>query len=188
MATYTSADGLRCHIYTFKDGMLSAIAHDLRICVDRAEITVSAAENGAVIEGFFDPCSLRVECAQQQGRDAPRALSDNDKAKIAKNIQKDVLHTAQHREVRFRSTEVHRTDAEASITGELSLHGQTRTVQATAHRREGCWHVEVPLHQPDFGITPYSAMLGTLKVQPTVRVVISVPDESSPDESSPDEY
>jgi hypothetical protein len=33
----------------------------------------------------------------------------------------------------------------------------------------------VRLHQPDLGIKPYSAMLGTLKIQPGVAVEISVP-------------
>jgi len=34
---------------------------------------------------------------------------------------------------------------------------------------------EVPIHQPDFGIKPYSAMLGALKVKPDLVVRCSVP-------------
>jgi hypothetical protein len=34
---------------------------------------------------------------------------------------------------------------------------------------------EVTLHQPDYGIKPYSAMLGTLKIRPDVKVRIRLP-------------
>ena len=37
---------------------------------------------------------------------------------------------------------------------------------------------EVSLHQPDFGIKPYSAMLGTLRVKPDVTVVVSLPADA----------
>jgi hypothetical protein len=33
----------------------------------------------------------------------------------------------------------------------------------------------VVLNQPEFGITPYRAMMGTLRIKPEVRVRISVP-------------
>jgi hypothetical protein len=34
---------------------------------------------------------------------------------------------------------------------------------------------QVVLHQPDFGIKPYSAMLGALRIRPDVRIELSVP-------------
>ncbi len=37
------------------------------------------------------------------------------------------------------------------------------------------WTAEVRLQQPDFGIRPYRAMLGTLRVQPDVLIRMSVP-------------
>ena len=43
------------------------------------------------------------------------------------------------------------------------------------------WMVTVVrLHQPDFGIKPYSALLGTLKIKPEVTVRCSVPRASLP--------
>ena len=41
----------------------------------------------------------------------------------------------------------------------------------------GTWRpgLKFELHQPDYGIMPYSAMLGALKVQPKVKVVFSAP-------------
>ncbi|MEM9074296.1 MAG: YceI family protein [Myxococcota bacterium] len=172
MPTYR-ADNAECWIFTFKEGLLSKIAHDLKIRVGTFEVTV---EEGRV-EGTFDPTSLRVECARQDGRDSPSTLSASDKKKIEGNIQKDVLETKRHRDVRFVSSEVAIEGERATVKGDLTLHGTTRPITATVQKSDGRWVTELRLHQPDFGIKPYSAMLGTLKVQPTLTVQLSVPAE-----------
>ena len=41
---------------------------------------------------------------------------------------------------------------------------------------EGRLVAEVRLHQPDFGITPYRALLGALRVRADVLVSLSIPE------------
>ena len=65
---------------------------------------------------------------------------------------------------------------EASITGELGLHGVKRSLAITARRSGDRWVADVPLHQPDFAIKPFSAFLGSLRVKPDVRVHVSAVD------------
>jgi len=166
-----SASEFDCHVLTFKEGMLSAVAHDLKIRVGKGSITV----DGESVEATFDPKSLSVVCARKDGRDAPGTLSGGDKKKIESNIQKDVLHAKKHPEIRFVSTSVTRDGERATITGELTLHGTTESITATATKKGERWETEVEIHQPDYGIKPYSAMLGALKVKPTLRVQLSVP-------------
>lgn len=170
MPTFRDAE-IECFVFTFKEGMLSAIAHDLKIRVERGSVTVGEDS----VEATFDPKSLSVVCARKDGRDAPSTLGASDKKKIGGNIQKDVLHTKKHGEIRFVSTSVSRDGERATITGDLTLHGQTRPITATANQQGERWQAEVSIHQPDYGIKPYAAMLGTLKVQPTVKVQLSVP-------------
>lgn len=170
MPTFRDAE-LECFVFTFKEGMLSAIAHDLKIRVERGSVTV----DGDSVEATFDPASLSVVCARKDGRDSPSTLGAGDKKKIGKNIAKDVLHTKRHGEIRFVSTAVTREGDRATVTGDLTLHGKTRSITATVTKKGERWETEVPIHQPDFGIEPYSAMLGTLKVQATVKVHLSVP-------------
>ena len=55
------------------------------------------------------------------------------------------------------------------------LGGRSKALTIEARRDAGRWVAEVLLHQPDFGVKPYSAMLGTLKIKPDVRVRVSVP-------------
>lgn len=171
MPTFSAPD-LECHVLTFKEGVLSAVAHDLKIRVGQCSITIGEDES---IEATFDPKSLSVVCARKDGRDAPGTLSGGDKKKIESNIQKDVLHSKKHPEIRFVSTSVTRDGDRATITGDLTLHGKTKSITATATKKGERWETEVSIHQPDYGIKPYSAMLGALKVQSTLRVQLSVP-------------
>jgi polyisoprenoid-binding protein YceI len=174
MPRYTQNDA-EVLVFTFKDGLLSKVAHDLKVSVTR--FSVDFDPSSSRIEAEFDASSLRVIAAMQDGAESPKAISDSDKEKIAAQIQKEVLETDQHPTVRFTSTQVtRRPDGGYGITGDLTLHGTTRPI-STQTRLEGDRQVaEVELNQPDYGVVPFKAMMGTLKVKPAVRVRISVPN------------
>ena len=55
MTTYSS-ENAECFIYTFKEGLLSKVAHDLKLKVNGFEIRW---ENGE-IQADFDPSSIEV--------------------------------------------------------------------------------------------------------------------------------
>jgi polyisoprenoid-binding protein YceI len=162
-----------CQIFTFKEGLLSRIAHDLEIRVEKLSVTID--EDAARVEASFDARTLRVVRALDGGREKTGALSADDRAKIEKTIQREVLETSRHPEIRFRSTRVTRDGDRATVEGELTLHGVTRRITLAARVDGDAWTTEVELHQPDFGITPYTAALGTLRVKPSVRVRLHVP-------------
>lgn len=163
------ASGAECFVYTFKEGLLSPIAHDLRLKVTRFSVTVDDAKTR--VEATFDAASLIVDTPMKDGAENPSALSPADKHKIAEQIRDDVLHASRHPEVTFRSSSLtERTDGGYDFAGELSLHGVTRPLSGSTRLDSGRQSLELVLHQPDFGITPYKAMLGTLKIQSDVRV------------------
>ncbi|MEZ4368791.1 MAG: YceI family protein [Kofleriaceae bacterium] len=150
---------------------LSALAHDLELEVGAWSIDVG--DDGAV-DARFEPGSLRVLHAVSGGVPTG-ALGDGDKRKIAATIAGEVLDARRHPELRFRAPAATAAGDGYQLSGELTLHGQTRPLRVTT-RRDGEHQVaEVTLHQPDFGITPYKAMLGTLRIKPDVRVVVRVP-------------
>jgi YceI-like domain len=156
-----------CFVFTFKEGLLSSVAHDLRIAVTRFVIEVE----GAGVTARFDTDSLRVDAPMKNGVEDPGALSASDKDKIAAQIREEVLHSRRFPHATFRSTSMApRVDGGYDLTGDLTLHGVTRRVQAQSRLLEGRQEVELSLHQPDFGIAPYKAMLGALKVHPDVKV------------------
>jgi hypothetical protein len=162
-------------VFTFKDGLLSKVAHDLKLNVSRFRVDVDPS--GPSITASFDPRSLRVITSVQDGQEDPAALSDADKAKIAAQIQKEVLEAEQHEEIRFASRSVlRRPDGGYDVAGDLTLHGTTRAITAETRLVGGKQVAELTLNQPEYGITPFRAMMGTLKVKPDVRVRVSVPD------------
>ncbi len=174
MARYTQNDA-EALVFTFKDGLLSKVAHDLKLSVTR--FSVDFDPSSSKVDAELDPSSLRVVSAVHDGAEDPKALSDSDKDKIAVQIQKEVLETDRHSTVRFTSTRVtRRPDGGYSITGELTLHGTTRTISTESRLEGGRQVAEVELNQPDYGVVPFKAMMGTLKVKPVVRVRISVPN------------
>jgi polyisoprenoid-binding protein YceI len=164
-----------CQVFTFKDGLLSKIAHDLDIAVTRFKVDVDPSAPS--IRAEFDASSLRVRHAVKDGVPDAKALSDSDKDKIASQIQSDVLEVTKHERILFVSKQVaRRPDGTYSIAGDLTLHGTTRSI-TTETRLVGNKQVaEVVLNQPDYGVVPFKAMLGTLKVKPELRVRLSIPD------------
>lgn len=165
-----------CLVFSFKDGLLAPLAHDLKMRVERFSIEVDDATHE--IKASFDPSSIRVVCAQVDGRDDPSALSEGDMKKIHGNLVKDVLHVRKHPEIRFDSTNVVSRGEGFAIEGTLRIHDKSRNIQASVRADGDRWVTEVQVHQPDFGIKPFTAALGTLKVKPDVLVRIEAPRQA----------
>lgn len=164
-------------VFTFKEGLLRGVAHDLQLRAHELELTlVGPPSQPEAVRLHVDPRHLRVVCAMQDGREDPSALSPGDRAKIERTMADHVLHPERYPKISFHSTSITWSSPNrAIIHGELRLHGTQRSLSAEIVRQGDRWVTEVDLHQPDYGIKPYSAMLGSLKVQPRVRVQVDAP-------------
>ena len=163
-----------CLVFTYKEGLLSAVAHDLQLRVERFAITVDDA--AWRVDARFDARSLRVVGVMRDGVAHPDALGDADKRSIEQTVAREVLHADRHPEIRFGSEAASADGDEVRVQGTLSLHGVERPLLVPVRRRaDGAWTAEVRLDQPDFGIRPYRAMLGTLRVRADVVVTLVVP-------------
>jgi polyisoprenoid-binding protein YceI len=162
----------KCLVFTYKEGLLSSIAHDLRIEATRFSIETDV--DGPSVRAELDASSLRVQTAMKNGRPHD-GLGDKDKREIEKNIREDVLHAKRHASIRFESTAVTRDGDAYDVEGDLTLHGTTRRFRARAEPEGALLVTQLTVHQPDFGIKPYRAALGTLRVQADVTIRVSVP-------------
>jgi polyisoprenoid-binding protein YceI len=147
-------------VYTFKEGILSAVAHDLKIRVERLELDADDSK----VSAWFDATSLRVVTTRKDGADSAGLLPTVMYGEIEKNIRNDVLESDKFARITFESTEVGATE----VRGKLTLCGVTRDIRCA---RQGD-RVEHRLDVRDYGVKPYTAMLGTLKVKPEVVVEI----------------
>lgn len=171
---------VRVRVFTFKEGLLSAVAHDLEIEVTR--VSLEWPDDASHVRAEIDARSLRVLHAVVEGRPAPNALSDRDKRKIEQSIVDDVLQASRYPSIRFEAALAWPDPQPSvpSIEGKLDLHGRSRSVAVAVTERGDAFVAMATLHQPDFGIAPYSAMLGTLKIKPDVRVEVRVPAAGRP--------
>jgi polyisoprenoid-binding protein YceI len=175
MPRYTQNDA-ETLVFTFKDGLLAKFSHELKVRVTHFSLDIDPV--AAKITAEFDPSSLEVVNAVQDGAEDPKALSDSHKERIARQIRKKVLETGWHSKITFNSTKVaRRTDGGYSITGDLTLHGTTRPISVETRVEGGRQLAEVKLNQPDFGVVPYRVLMGALKVKPEVRVRVSIPND-----------
>lgn len=182
--TTVGPDRASCEVLVFREGVLSAVGHDLLLRATAFEIAVDLEAPSA--SARIDARSLRVVSAFRDGRPLPGALSASDVQEIESTIAAKVLRAQRFPEIGFASTEV-RDSAQGSaqpgesrvVRGTLALCGVTREISFVA-RGEGERRVaEVRIHQPAFGIQPYRAMLGALRVKPDVVVRVAVPADVS---------
>jgi len=167
------ASSAQCVVYSFKEGLLSKLAHDLKHRVTRFSVRVD--EQTRAVEAEIDARSLRVECVMNDGVENQNGLSEDDKRKIEGQIIEDVLNARKHPLIRFQSTAVVERPDALEIQGVLELNDHRRPVSTLARRVNGHYVAQLKINQPDFAITPYSAMMGTLKIKPEVLVRLHVP-------------
>ncbi len=158
-------------VKTYRDGMASKLGHDLTFEVTKWEATVTVAEGGALssIELSADPHSLEVRDATG----GAKALSDKDRdEEIPKSIDDKVL---EGEPISFSSTEaqLEQDAGTLSASGELTMAGETKPVSAQLTvDPDGHVTGTIPLTQSEWGIKPFKAMMGALKVKDQVDVVI----------------
>lgn len=157
-------------VKTYREGMASKVGHDLTLDVTKWDATVTIDQGGSLssLELNADPRSLTV----RDGSGGAKALSDKDRTEIPKNIDDKVLGG---QPISFRSTEAQLAEegGTLSASGELTMAGDTHPVSAQLSvAPDGHVTGTIPLTQSDWGIKPYKAMMGALKVKDQVEVVI----------------
>jgi polyisoprenoid-binding protein YceI len=163
------ADGA-VQVKTYREGMAQAVGHDLVLDVSQWHATVTVADDGTLSIAFdVDPRSLQV----REGLRGVKPLSDKDRADIIKNIDDKIL---QGKPISFRSKSAMAADGgTVTVTGDLTLGGTTREEKFALQGGDGRMAGTLSVNQSDYGIKPYRAMLGALKVRDGVEIVIDVP-------------
>jgi polyisoprenoid-binding protein YceI len=156
-----------CEVLTRREGVLSAVGHDLRIAATRSSWTVDLARGA--LTGVIEAAGLQVASAMRGDRDDPGALSESDRQMIDRAMRDDVLEVRRFPEIRVNAT-FERRDEKALVKGTVTLRGVERPFQAEATRDGAWWTASCAFDQTAFGIRPYTAMLGALKVRREVVV------------------
>jgi polyisoprenoid-binding protein YceI len=157
-------------VHTKRGGAAAKAGHDLVIRVTSWEATLGLAEDPTETSIVLtaDATSLRVH----EGTGGMQELGDEDLANIHQTIDDEVL---MREAIEFRSTRVQSAPNGSGIRaeGELTLVGTSQPISFDlAIGEDGSLSAAAVVKQTAWGMKPYSALFGALKVKDEVEVVL----------------
>lgn len=165
----------RLLIRTGRAGLGRRAGHDLTIEATQwsGEAVVNVGDpDGSSVSVTVETDSLEV----REGSGGLKPLTDADRAEIKRTLADEaLLHTAAHPTIAFRSTGITGTPQSFEITGELTIKGRTHPV--TAHGKgngDGLLRGWATVTQSAWGIKPYTAFLGALRLADEIKVEFEV--------------
>jgi hypothetical protein len=159
------------YVYTYKEGLLSKLAHDLRFTLTRFSISARGTE----ILARFEIGSLRVDGVMRGGKLERGELSQSDREKIQETL-KDVVSSREFGDARLTARLVTKQPPFV-LEGQLTLRAETRPITLQLDREEDRLLGETVIVPSQWGIRPYRALGGTLKLQDRVRITIDASAE-----------
>jgi polyisoprenoid-binding protein YceI len=168
----------RIVLRTFRDGLAAQAGHDLTIEATRwsGMLGVNDDLSPADLDVRIDMGALVV----RDGTGGVKPLSDRDRREIAVTARK-VLASDQFPEAVFAAAGFQPgAGGGGEIRGTLTIRGQERPLQVRVTQTgAGRYHAEAQVVQSDYGIKPYSAFLGALRVRDAVDIAVDL-DLSDP--------
>lgn len=164
--TFGSQTG-RLLVMTTRSGLGAKAGHDLTIEVTRwrgQAILDDAATAQVTVEADADSLEVR------EGTGGLKPLTPSDRAEIKKNIRDKILHTDRHKTITFRSTRVEGTPEAFQIHGDLTLVGVTAPITVRGGVSGNRVTGSAVVVQSRWGIKPYSAFFGALKLSDEVGI------------------
>ena len=157
---------------TFRDGLAATAGHDLTIEVTRWSGVLE-------INDDLSPASLEVRIdmgalAVRGGTGGIKPLSDRDRREIAVTARK-VLGSDRYPEAVFATGTFTPAPSGGEISGTFTLRGTARPLTLrVGETGPGRYHAEATVVQSGYGIKPYTAFLGALRVRDAIDVAIDV--------------
>ena len=153
-------------VNVYKDGVAAKMGHDLTL--------EATSWSGTADINPDDPSSSSLQVTIPissleviEGKGGAKALSEGDKRDIKKNIAKSLGSG----EISFQSDSV----SGSSVKGNLTIGGKSGPVTLNLNVDDsGHATATTSFKQTDFGIKPFSAMMGALKVKDSVDVSVDL--------------
>ena len=164
-------------VRTGRTGAAAKAGHDLLLHVTawHATLEVAGGSEGSSLVLDVDATSMRV----REGTGGMQALGDDDKANIEQTIDDEVLKGLAIG-FRSRSVEAAADDGRLEVSGDLTLVGTTHPIAfEVAVDAEGMLRGTAVVKQTDWGMKPYSALFGGLKVADEVEVAVDASTRSA---------
>ena len=156
-------------VRTGRRGAIAKVGHDLLIEVGawNATVQLGADPQQTVLELTADSGSLRL----REGTGGIQTLGEDERSAIDKTIAEEVLKGTT---IAFHSRSVQSSgDGRLSVKGDLELAGATNPIEFDLSLDDdGHLAGRAVVKQTAWGMKPYTALFGTLKVADEVEVLI----------------
>jgi polyisoprenoid-binding protein YceI len=176
--TFTlSNENGRLTIRTSREGLGARAGHDLTIQATRWEAVTQSEGAPPRVTVEVDAGSLQI----LEGSGGVKPLTDGDRAEIKVDLEKKILESDRYPRIAFQATGWQMLSEDPShtralLSGELELHGQRSPLELEVdlQRVDGAIQVRASgaVVQSKWGIKPYTAFLGALKVADPVRIEV----------------
>jgi polyisoprenoid-binding protein YceI len=162
-------------VFTFKDGILARAAHDLALRMDQFQVTLDGDRVTAVmpLEGLDVLGPVEGGVVQADRYDAAQ------RAEVERTMHTDVLHSARYPMARYTGRAI-AEGAGFHVDGQLELAGRTTTLSFDVRRDGDVYRARFELSPSRWGIQPYKALLGAIKLKDSVRIELAL-TENAPD-------
>jgi hypothetical protein len=148
-------------VYTFKEGLLASVAHDLELSLEGFKVRF----NGGDVTATFNLGTLTVTGAMVNRQLSPKTLSASDRTKIEHTMHREILRTD-----RYPSAELSGCIIDGQLEGTLTLKGRSVAVIGPVSSMNARASGQVEIKPSQWGIKPYSALFGALKLQDRIRI------------------
>src|SRR4051794_19875431 len=160
-------------VRTGKGGAASKAGHNLRMEVTRWTATLELGDQPSLALSA-DPRSFQVV----EGSGGVMPLGDEEKAAIPQTINEEVLKGTP---IEFRSTQMQVDGDHVDVQGELDVLGNRQPLGFALEIADGRVRGTARIKQSEWGMKPYSALFGTLKVADEVEIAVDAIARSSDD-------
>ncbi len=167
-----------------KGGIAAALAHNHVIRATdyfgRGSYDLADPSRGSILVEVRSESLVADEAATREKYGLTKPLSDKDREKIQSTMQSTVqMDVKKYPMLKFQSTNIEeQSEGRYTITGDLTIHGVTQSVTfpvAVTPEDDGMrGRASFKFKQSDFGITPYSAMLGALRNEDEATMYLDI--------------
>jgi polyisoprenoid-binding protein YceI len=162
----------RIILRTFRDGLAATAGHDLTIEATRWS-------GGLDVNEDLTPASLEVRVDMnalvvRDGTGGIKPLSDRDRREIAVTTRK-VLAADRNPEAVFTAGNFAPANGGGEISGTFTLRGAARPLTLkVSETGPDHYHADATVVQSSYGIKPYTAFLGALRVRDAIDIAVDV--------------
>ncbi|HET9929049.1 MAG TPA: YceI family protein [Polyangiaceae bacterium] len=161
------------HVFTFKEGVLSAAAHDLRLSAQKFDVAL----DGDRVRAEFDLKALVVEGPMENGVLNAAHYDASKRAEVEKAMHGSVLHTEKHPKAVFAGTATESPNG-FEVNGELELVGRRAPLSFSVRKDGTMFRSAFEFNPSKWGIAQYKALLGAIRLKDVVRIEFSLTEES----------